>query len=223
MGVGNLPALERPGPRRRGICLIRESEDRKASYLRASFLISFLFLLSFFRSSEDMASTPACLARSISCWSPRTLQETATLAPCFLPVLAFSCQPRNLVCSLRKVPKMAGLDAYQMLIPGRGTVGSLMVPEKRLSRWGSTYMLGPVPGQPGGMEKERTPGAAFVTKHSGFAPVRFLGTQGQLHAVIFQPACTLEPVPGEPEGKNKESTLGAACLTKHSGFAGTVL
>jgi hypothetical protein len=44
-GVGNLPALERPGPKRRGICLIRESEAMKASYLRASFLISFLFLL----------------------------------------------------------------------------------------------------------------------------------------------------------------------------------
>ena len=29
------------------------------------------------------------------------------------------------------------LETYQMLIPGRGTVGNLMVPEKRLSRWGS--------------------------------------------------------------------------------------
>ena len=28
-------------------------------------------------------------------------------------------------------------STYQMVIPGRGTVGSLMVPEKRLSRWGS--------------------------------------------------------------------------------------
>ena len=43
-GVGNLPALERPGPRRRGICLMRASEAMKASYLRASFLMSFLFL-----------------------------------------------------------------------------------------------------------------------------------------------------------------------------------
>lgn len=89
-GVGNLPALERPGPRRRGICLMRASEATKASYLRASFLMSFLFLLSFFKScrvvsvipmnlnyrakltSVLMASTPWCLARSISCWSPRT-------------------------------------------------------------------------------------------------------------------------------------------------------
>jgi len=62
-GVGNFPAegtmsfdrlqeqrrerpLERPGPRRRGICLIRVSEARKASYFFASFLTSFLFLLS---------------------------------------------------------------------------------------------------------------------------------------------------------------------------------
>ena len=28
-------------------------------------------------------------------------------------------------------------STYQMVIPGRGTVGSLIVPEKRLSRWGS--------------------------------------------------------------------------------------
>ena len=41
--MNSLP-LDRPGPRRRGICLIRESEATKASYLRASFLMSFLFL-----------------------------------------------------------------------------------------------------------------------------------------------------------------------------------
>lgn len=69
---GNIP-LERPGPKRRGICLMRPSEARKASYLRASFLMSFLFLFSFLRSSADMASMPWCLARSRSCWSPRTL------------------------------------------------------------------------------------------------------------------------------------------------------
>lgn len=114
-GAGNFPALERPGPRRRGICLMRASEARKASYLRASsvqplisrriapttgeyiLLMSFLFLFSFLRSSALMASVPWCLARSISCWSPRT----------------------------------------QTLMRGRGIVGSLTVPEKRLSRWGS--------------------------------------------------------------------------------------
>jgi hypothetical protein len=52
--VGNFPALESPGPRRRGICLMRASEARKASYFLASFLTSFLFLLSFFKSSTDM-------------------------------------------------------------------------------------------------------------------------------------------------------------------------
>ena len=30
--LGNLPALLSPGPRIRGICLIRESDARKASY-----------------------------------------------------------------------------------------------------------------------------------------------------------------------------------------------
>lgn len=98
--------FERPGPRRRGICLIRASEARNASsspcqrrryalchgnhlHFRASFFINFLFLLSFFRSSADMASMPWCFDRSISCWSPRT----------------------------------------QMLMPGRGTAGSRTVPE----------------------------------------------------------------------------------------------
>lgn len=33
---GNLPALLRPGPRIRGICLIRDSEARKASYFLAA-------------------------------------------------------------------------------------------------------------------------------------------------------------------------------------------
>lgn len=33
------------------------------------------------------------------------------------------------------IGKAAG--TYQMLIPGLGTRGSLTVPEKRLSRWGS--------------------------------------------------------------------------------------
>jgi hypothetical protein len=72
--TGDIP-LERPGPKRRGICLIKVSEATKASYLRASFLMSFLFLFSFFKSSELMASTPPCLARSISCWSPRMLSH----------------------------------------------------------------------------------------------------------------------------------------------------
>jgi hypothetical protein len=73
---------------------MRVSEATKASYLRASFLINFLFLLNFFKSSEDMASIPPCLARSISCWSPRIL---------------FSCQPKLLHCnpacvSIKDVP-----------------------------------------------------------------------------------------------------------------------
>ena len=43
--------MERPGPRRRGICLMRASEAKKASYFLASFLTSFLFLLSLDSSS----------------------------------------------------------------------------------------------------------------------------------------------------------------------------
>lgn len=38
------PPLERPGPSRRGICLMRASDARKASCFLASFFTSFLFL-----------------------------------------------------------------------------------------------------------------------------------------------------------------------------------
>mmetsp|Transcript_18542 Transcript_18542/g.46770 ORF Transcript_18542/g.46770 Transcript_18542/m.46770 type:complete len:205 (+) Transcript_18542:310-924(+) len=68
---GNLPALLRPGPKRRGIILIRASEARKAWYFCASFLTSFLFLLSFFRSSTFIEGMLAFSADS-QCWaSPR--------------------------------------------------------------------------------------------------------------------------------------------------------
>merc|ERR1719500_1531584 len=49
---GNLPALLSPGPRSLGICLIRVSEARNASYFLASFFTFFLSLLSFFRTQE---------------------------------------------------------------------------------------------------------------------------------------------------------------------------
>merc|ERR1719469_318342 len=55
--VGNFPALVRPGPKSLGICLIILSEARKKSYFFASFFTSFLFLLSFFRSSTLLWST----------------------------------------------------------------------------------------------------------------------------------------------------------------------
>lgn len=43
-------------------CLISESEARKASYFLANFLMRFLFLLNFLRSSTDMRSRPICSA-----------------------------------------------------------------------------------------------------------------------------------------------------------------
>ncbi len=110
-GGGDGIPLDKPGPRRRGICFIKESEARKASYLRASFLMSFLFLLSFLRSSEDMASMPWCLERSMSCWSPRTLRKEG------------GCESE-----LRWERGEFG-EIYQMLIPGRGTDGRRTVPE----------------------------------------------------------------------------------------------
>lgn len=68
---GNLPALLRPGPSKRGICLMSDSEARKASYFLASFFTNFLFLLSFFRASASMYGTSLALASSQCCWSPR--------------------------------------------------------------------------------------------------------------------------------------------------------
>merc|ERR1719203_245300 len=56
--VGNLPALVKPGPKRRGICLIMLSLAVKKSYLLASFFTNFLFLLSFFKSSTLMCGMP---------------------------------------------------------------------------------------------------------------------------------------------------------------------
>eukprot|EP00001_Collodictyon_triciliatum_P004279 00830_3 len=73
--AGNLPALLRPGPRIRGICLRTASEAMKASYLAASFLMSFLFLLSFLRSSTLMLGIPCLVASSLWAASPRTQTE----------------------------------------------------------------------------------------------------------------------------------------------------
>merc|ERR1712129_415135 len=95
--VGNLPALVKPGPKRRGICLIILSEDKKKSYFLASFFTNFLFLFNFFKSSTLMWSTPILSA-----------------------------------CS-----QCAALPTMQHFKLGRGMVGSLNVPEKRLSLWGS--------------------------------------------------------------------------------------
>ena len=89
----NVP-LDKPGPNKRGICLIKVSEARKASYFLASFLTNFLFLFNlieaimsissciwanpktkhktyFFKSSTDMYSSSICLARSMSAASAR--------------------------------------------------------------------------------------------------------------------------------------------------------
>ena len=66
----NIP-IERPGTSRRGICLMRASDARKALYYLASFLTSFLFLLSFCKSSTDLYSRSICFARSMSAASAR--------------------------------------------------------------------------------------------------------------------------------------------------------
>eukprot|EP01139_Manchomonas_bermudensis_P014284 Amastigsp_a508340_48937.p3 type:complete len:170 gc:universal Amastigsp_a508340_48937:658-149(-) len=72
MTVGNLPALFRPGPSRRGICLMRLSEARNASYLAASSLTSFLSRLKFLRRSSDSESMPRAAAASQCLTLPST-------------------------------------------------------------------------------------------------------------------------------------------------------
>merc|ERR1711924_319302 len=95
--VGNLPALFKPGPNKRGICLMMESEAKKPWYFLASFFTSFLFFFSFFKASTSMQSRPMALASS-QCWA----------------------SPRR-----------------QNFMRGLGKYGSLTVPLKRLSFWGS--------------------------------------------------------------------------------------
>merc|ERR1712010_449211 len=65
--VGNFPALFKPGPKSLGICLIKDSEARKASYFLANFLTSFFCLFNFFKSSALMWGIPASLASSQCC------------------------------------------------------------------------------------------------------------------------------------------------------------
>nr|AFK40476.1 unknown [Medicago truncatula] len=71
--VGNLPALLRPGPKRRGICLITASEAKKAWYFFANFFTSFLFLFSFFKASTSIDSNPIFSASS-TCWASPSMQ-----------------------------------------------------------------------------------------------------------------------------------------------------
>merc|ERR1719356_338167 len=57
--VGNLPALFKPGPSNLGICGTSTWEAKKASKDWANFFTSFLFLLSFFKSSTLLNGMPA--------------------------------------------------------------------------------------------------------------------------------------------------------------------
>merc|ERR1719240_1263443 len=69
--VGNLPALFNPGPNKRGINFITISGAKKFAYESANFLTSFLFLLSFFRSSIVLYAIPTFTALSQVVVSPK--------------------------------------------------------------------------------------------------------------------------------------------------------
>merc|ERR1712159_406657 len=72
MTEGNLPALFRPGPNKRGILRIRVLEAMKALWEAASCLTSFLFLFSLVRSATPMQGTLAARAESQSLSVPIT-------------------------------------------------------------------------------------------------------------------------------------------------------
>merc|ERR1740117_1282743 len=65
MTVGNLPALFKPGPRKRGICGMRTCDARKPSYFWASFFHELLVLVQFlqvFHALEISTATLCLLA-----------------------------------------------------------------------------------------------------------------------------------------------------------------
>jgi len=72
---GNLPALLRPGPTKRGILRIKDAEATKAPYALASCLTAFLFLFNFLRSSSDRNGTFWSLASPTCLASPMTQTE----------------------------------------------------------------------------------------------------------------------------------------------------
>merc|ERR1712080_17914 len=80
---GNLPALFSPGPSRRGICLIRDSDARKPLYFLANFLTSFLFLFNFLRSSTLMNGRLFAFASSQCNSSPKIQIFSFCLGICF--------------------------------------------------------------------------------------------------------------------------------------------
>ena len=134
-GVGNLPALERPGPRRRGICFMRASEARKASYFLASFLTSFLFLLSL---------ETRRIGVNIIMWYREWWHQLLQVIDGH--VLEINLLSTVNVCSISKnADSHAGTrnigksETRGQWNPDwmKRRVTDLTVPEKRLSRWGS--------------------------------------------------------------------------------------
>ena len=113
--------LASPGPSTLGSCLMSASEAKNVSYCLVSFLTSFLFLWSFFKSSRDLCSRSICFARSMSAASAKMQTDMRGRGTCG------SLQSSTSVCRLAWT---RGKDVDE----GRAY---LMAPEKRLSRWGS--------------------------------------------------------------------------------------
>ena len=116
--------LASPGPSTLGSCLMSASEAKNVSYCLVSFLTSFLFLWSFFKSSRDLCSRSICFARSMSAASAKMQTDMRGRGTCG------SLQSSTSVWRLARRARTRGKDGDE-----RRTY--LMAPEKRLSRWGS--------------------------------------------------------------------------------------
>jgi hypothetical protein len=70
LGKGVVLILAKPGLKIREVCLIRVAEAKKLSYFLTNFLISFLFLLNFFKSSTVISARLQCFTiRTFERWN----------------------------------------------------------------------------------------------------------------------------------------------------------
>ena len=120
IATGNFPILLRVLPISLGICFIKDSEARSTSNGLAHFLINFLSLLNFLAPSTSMQPTSTFLA-----WS----QWTA------VPMSPTYSNYTKVIKEEEKVQRRM----YRMFtfLFGDGTLGSLILPLKRLSFSGS--------------------------------------------------------------------------------------
>ena len=154
--AGNLPARFKPGPSRRGICLMSVPLARNASYFLASFLTSFLFLFIFLRSSTDCGwggggrrGVGECVAQVVDLRAaaphPHAARARshgrsfAAAARTAAPHTHTQPQPRTIASTpMARAPEQCvSLPSTQTASVGRGATGRRNAPVNRLSLLGS--------------------------------------------------------------------------------------